>query len=304
MLNLDITYLETVGKASYQRKVRLRLEYFFKFMSLQNIIIDDIFDIEQQTFQKYFAKINSLKASKNAKFRYVQNLKEYLDWIRRNRKISKRDCKLDLDDVFHKIQFRDTGSHRNEKPLYKEHVYDCLRYFREQNFEDYILWGLIATTSMRIGGAMNILIKNIHLDDRYIITDEKETEDLGKNNIYFITPKYKRSLESFILEIQQNRPEQEHLFRLQDKTYRLHLKKWEKSINKRMNLKLDVHPHLFRDAFNTEIFELGANEEQRCLILNQIPNGVNKQRYLKRLKQIEIRREIFDKYFPYYDFFN
>jgi len=303
VLEFDESYLRTIGKPSYQRKVKLRIEFFFNFIQEQNILVKDIFNIKQNVFENYFERINGLDASKNTKFRYINNLKEYLDWIRRNRNITKRKCKLDLDDVFDKVKFSDTGTSRIETPFYKIHVYDCLRYFRERNFEDYIFWGLIATTSMRIGGAINLLIKNIHLDDRYLITDEKETENLGKNNIYFITPKFKRSLESYISEIQQINPEQEHLFKLTDKAYRLHLKKWGESINKRMNIKLDPHPHLFRDAYNTEMLQLGANEEQRCLILNQIPGSVNKQRYLKRLKQLENRKEIYDKYFPYNDFF-
>lgn len=303
VLKFDDSYLNTIGKSTYQRKVRLRIMSFIDFINSQYPNVKDIFSVPQMTFEHYFSLINNIDAKRNSKIRYTSNLKSYFDWIRRNRNIPKHKLEIDLDDIFDNYHFSDTGKSRLETPFQKIHVFDCLRFFRERNFEDYILWGIIAFSSMRIGGAMNIQIKNINLDERYIITDEKQTECMGKDNIYFIPLKFKRSLESFLSEIQQVNSKREMLFKLTDKAYRLHLKDWGNSINERMSLKLDVHPHLFRDAFNTEIFELGANEEQRCMILNQMPRSVNPQHYLKRLRQIENRREIYDKFFPYNDFF-
>lgn len=304
VLEFDERFLTTVGSTAYQYTMKVRVRFFFTWINKKFPHYQDILEIPASVFQQYFAHIDKKKMQVLGKNRVRKALHKYLNWYRRSLDIPKQALKHDYDDIFdpdgHK--FIETGSTRQETPLTMEQVIDCLKYWRDRDYEHYIYYSILAYSTMRGGAACKILIKNIDLNERKIVTDDKVTKWFGKENAYIIPKGFVTKLESFIEEVRSLRPDQEKLFQYTAAVYRRHIKKWADDAKMRKGWNIDIHPHLFRDATNTLFKENGlTDQEDRCLILIQMPSGVNAQRYLKRMKDFKIRQEIYDRWFPFKD---
>ena len=133
------------------------------------------------------------------------------------------------------------------------------------------------------------------LKNRTFQTQEKPTQSSTGWNRYFFPRKFKIHLESYLVQLQYECPDQEYLFSIQTKSVRKILSDYPKR---------HVNPHLFRDAINSHWVENGLlDTEIRSILLNQRPTGVNAQRYLKKYMQNDKsgkeRLKLYDKYFPY-----
>lgn len=302
VLIFDEAFLKTVGSESYQGTAKVKIRFFFTWINKFHPEITDILAIPGNIFQEYFVFIDNKKQQAQGKKRTRKILFKYINWYRRTINIPRSALKYDYDDIFDEdaYTFKETGTHRDETPLTMEWVVDCLRYWRTRSYEDYIFFSLLAYSAMRIQAATKIELAKIDLVERKIVTNDKITKWFGKENAYIIPKSFVVKLESFIEEIRLTRPNQKTLFRYIPAIYRRHIKEWADNVKQRKGWNIDMHPHLFRDAINTFFKENGlVLEEDRCLILIQMPKGVNPQVYLKRMKDFEFRRNLYDRYFPF-----
>jgi len=71
-------------------------------------------------------------------------------------------------------------------------------------------------------------------------------------------------------------------------------------IKERKHLKFKKLTHPFRDYLNTKRTDMGLLDQNKLkFLLNQTPQDVNPQSYLKRYKALDQLRTLYDKYNPY-----
>lgn len=294
-LSKDQHYLDTYiasKRSNYTKlKVSQTLHYFYNFLIQTHPETNSILNVDAHQFREYFQSINEVPVRKASKDIYKQNLKAYIFWILMPLMSEGKLPKLNYEMIFSPrfFKFIESSLPKNESPFSREDVLDCLRFFYGRNYRDYTMFSLLAYSGMRVGGVTALKIEDIHLEDRYIITQEKPTGNSPGINTYFIPKKFQTDLKAYILEVTAKNPTQERLFPIEPKSVRHQLKKWRPS----------AHPHLFRDAINTRWFELGLEESLRALLLSQTPHFVNSIHYLKKYQTLEAKREIYDRYFPY-----
>jgi integrase len=175
----------------------------------------------------------------------------------------------------------------------KAELYGFLDAIRARSFENYIFFCLLTFTGMRIGGALNIIVDNIDLIERKIVTKEKHTKKNGLNNHYVIPKPFAKQLESYILQMKTNYPTRIKLF---EKSYNYYFNQFQ-------SIEVGKHPHLLRDSINSFRMKKGLNESVMAILLNQDPVGVNAKHYLRLLNDFSVRRDFFDYYFPFYGYF-
>lgn len=283
-------YLAQFQAPSTERKERNKLTEFYVWCNERGYKYHTILDIEARIFKEYFRHIDTLDIQITAKARYIIPLKKFIDHliipqiIEEEAKIT-RNYNLIFSRRFHK--FKMGGKTRNNPVLNKEDVLECIQFFRDRNFRDYILFSLIAYTGMRTIGVINLQVKNIDFGDRILKTQEKRTKVSKGDNAYIIPQKFVIPLKSFIIE--RDLQLEDHVFDISSKNIRKQLKKWRPQ----------AHPHQFRDTLNTLWFEMKLEKDLRMILLNQNP-GMNVLHYVKKYqKDLHARRDLYDQYFPY-----
>lgn len=292
-------FLETIQSEQYRRHNLSMVRNFFLWITLRLGKIDTIVNIDPNLFDIYFNEINLTNdGSAVNKLRYKLALQRFMGYCIQPLP-NKKELKMKFDNLFCKddtyTKFNGNGKHLNFE-LYrtKEEVYELLNKIREVSFEDYIFFSILIYTGMRRGGASNILIENVDLEARRIITDEKLTEWNGKDNQYVIPIPFVSQLEAYIIQIKEICPEQKKLFDYSSGHYYQHFKGYD----------LKRHPHQLRDVINTFRMKKGCNDSVLAILLNQKPKGVNAQNYMKIFRDFSVRRDYFDYYFPFYDYFH
>jgi integrase len=137
---------------------------------------------------------------------------------------------------------------------------------------DYIMISLLAYSGCRVGGICALKIKDIDINNRIFQTQEKPTSGSTGWNMYFFPHKFKLHLESYLVQIEYENPDQDRLFPIQTKTVRKVLSGHQVR---------QINPHLFRDAINTHWVDRGLLDAGiRAILLNQKPSGINATPYL------------------------
>lgn len=286
------TFMESQHNAATRRRKIQQIAYFYEWLKIKNHEIKSILDVDPLIFRDYFQYIEkSVDAQFSIKSKYRSVLKQFILWIMVPKLARGEKSRFDYSIVFapNYVELTDSGFTRTVEPLSKNDILDCINFFRTRNERDYIVVCLLAYTGMRIGGLVNIEIKNIDFTTRCINTKEKRTKANTGDNRYAFPKFFAESLKAYVFQYQLMRPNEIYLFPVTTKNLRQQLKKWRK----------EIHPHLFRDALNSRWADLGMDEGLRSIILNQKPTGVNAQHYLKELKSWNKRLEYYDRFFPY-----
>jgi integrase len=283
-------YIKQFDAPSTERKERNKLSYFFQWCHKHHPAINNILDVDAKIFREFFQHIDAKDIQVRAKTRYLSAIKKFINHLIlpilvENESQITRNYSLIFSKRFY--TFKMGGETRNAPVLTRDDVLDCLRFFRDRNYRDYLLFSILAYTGMRVVGAVHIQVKNISFTQRAIKTQEKRTKRSAGVNIYIFPKKLRIPIKSYIAEFHLDA--QDPLFAISTKNIRKQLKKWRHR----------AHPHQFRDTLNTLFFEGGLEESLRMVLLNQNP-GMNVKHYVKKyLRDLSARRELYDRYFPY-----
>lgn len=296
LLQNDAQYVQeylgswNIETTKYQKQKYL--EFFYGWLGSKYPQVDSILKVTPVQFREYFQFLDGqVQGLLITKRRYRGTLKEFIYWILRPRLAAGEIIPYNYEIIFDRQYYtlNDTGTHRKEDPFSKKDVLECLSFFRERNERDYMMFATLAYTGMRVGGLVNIVRDEIDFEKRRIITQEKHTKAGTGLNEYPIPVGFVRMLKGYCLQHKASFPNEERLFPITTKSVQKQIKLWRKS----------AHPHLFRDAINTRWSEAGLDEGLRAILLNQQPEGVNAQHYLKTYRGWASRLELFDKFFPY-----
>ncbi|MBA7492895.1 Tyrosine recombinase XerC [subsurface metagenome] len=202
-------------------------------------------------------------------------------------------------------------SERNKEDIMSIEEYEqIIRHFQRKDIRKSYMFRILAETGMRRGELISIDIKtriNNHieyleddLDKRLLRTTGKNSEVIG-DNPYPISKELANDLKIHLDTRKKMNVETKAFF----------VSTWKKrfcpdTINKILKTTMRVlglneqyTPHIFRKTTNRLRKDLGANNEERAILLNQKSSNVNFDDYILKLYKWNEILEKFDKYNPY-----
>lgn len=166
--------------------------------------------------------------------------------------------------------------------------------------EHFIMLGLLACTGARQSEIRTIKIKDINLDGRYFETGfeknaRKSTLGTKESLLFFFPERFGIYLRNYILELNNEylfpSPEDGRLPYFSGHLLHYYVKKIRKKI-------CYFEPHYFRHSLITHFRKNGCDRDKSEMLTNHVPTGTQGKYYV-HLEPLE-KREIYDKYFPYY----
>lgn len=296
---------------TYKPNIKNQLIYFEnwlkKFKNKDNILDADYSDI----FDFFKNDLNSRgnKSESNRKWRVALN--NYYEYIREFYLKSNLGNFTNPVPTSRFFQFDkskdDLDSDFEQKFLKYDVIEKVLKFFYFTDFSMFIVVSLLAYTGGRISEIISIMIKDVDLENRKIISGRTPGFSKAGKVVIFIPQFFVKQLnnyiennpfiDEFLFQTESNQMKKKYGF-IQGHTIRKKLRK----VKKILNINVPINPHAFRDAINTERKEIGCSLEDRQNLLNQKPNTVNTIFYLKRFRNWKPLREKYDQYFPYPNF--
>ncbi|UYP43909.1 hypothetical protein NEF87_000194 [Candidatus Lokiarchaeum ossiferum] len=271
--------------------------YGFKYFQENFPEVNSVLEITPDQFKTFFKHLESRILRDKVKIKYRMNLSAFIKYLLGESRAYKKQVDYDYSYIFSNdfFKFTDTAGKVERDALSFQDIFEIEDFYQNRSMRDYVLVSMLAYSGCRVGGLCAIKIKNIDMKNRTFQTQEKPTEGSTGWNRYFFPRKFKVHLESYLVQLQFENPDQEFLFPIETKTVRKILSDYPKR---------HVNPHLFRDAINSHWVENGLLDTGiRSILLNQTPSGVNAQRYLKRYTQNDKsgkeRLKLYDQFFPY-----
>jgi integrase len=311
-LEIQIWYLDDFlhnysGRTQDQVRSRfIYIAYYFKEKYKVNNIIDATYNQFLDFFKNDLNKrgirncvLNNWRSNLNKYYlgiqdRYKAEGKQFINQVpsKNSFKFSK---KSKLDEDF------------DEKYLTYKTIIRVLRfYYRNHNYKMFILVALMTYTGLRISELVTIHIKDIDLENRKIISGRVKRFSKRGITLSFIPGFFVNYLREYMKTVTgdflfpaegaKNKLKTQYPF-IAISTIEARLKK----LSIILKLEEPINPHAFREAINSEREAKFRDIPDRhlAILINQKPPTVNSQNYLKRLKNWEKIRDLYDQYFPY-----
>lgn len=250
--------------------------------------------VNKQDLENYYIYLNDSKLRKNSKQLYYTVVVAFYQYYMHLQS---------FDNTLHfksnplsniKRKWKPDKEVKKQYVLTNDEIRDVLFYTRK-DYRIYILFYLLADTSMRLNGCLNIKIKNIDLEDRSIVTFDK-----GKMRKYLIGEKLKDALKRYIplrKRINSIHKYSEYLFcsrkSKQMSTGHVHTNLFipiRKYIKRKFNK--DITPHRLRVSFKTNRTNMSQIREQIEALMNH-KNGLDNVYNQPTSKML---KKQFDKY--------
>lgn len=166
---------------------------------------------------------------------------------------------------------------------------------QDQKYRDFIVFGILISSGMRISEALTTKVENIDLDERTIQTGFiKDARKSNKTLLFFFRERFKPYLKRYI---QYLNDKSEWLFPGQ-KEY-LNSSSFRDYVGIKYGKKYRKF-HKFRGTLITNYKKNGCSLDDREILMNHKPTSMQGGHYVKL--SISERRDLYDKYFPYKDF--
>jgi len=161
-------------------------------------------------------------------------------------------------------------------------------------FRDFIVYGILISTGMRISECLSIKIQNINLTERYIETGfVKNARKSDKGLLFFLPERLVPYLENYLLYLGKNVG---WLFP-SSKGSHLTVSGMRSRAKRYFGKEYSIF-HQFRRTKITKQMKMGCNPLISEVLMNHAPSTVEGQSYVKLT--IHEKREYYDKYFPFY----
>ena len=180
----------------------------------------------------------------------------------------------------------------------KKEVKLILDYTYNWNYQYYLIFRMLAETGMRIGEFLNINIKDVNAEKRYV-------ETIGKTGrkIYYYSKGLARHLAIYLKERELKETKCSALFMTYQKTRftRRSVNKYLQKCVMRLEIDKRISSHTFRRTLNTLRKKMGCPREDRKILLCHKVTDVNFQCYVKLNYEDYIK--LYDKWNPYKNLF-
>lgn len=293
-------YLQEVNKRSYnaykcqKSAINNCLNYVGK--DIQAISMFDIKSYFEQIDVKKTLKLTTKETKRsylNSFFCFVQAI--YLEQrIEFKNPVPNRKIYQFTQDQNDVKRFNDN---KNEVYLKKE-LEEFLEIVKKRNFRDFIVFGLLTCTGTRISEMLTIKKSDVNLKERYFETgfekDARKSTLRTKQSLLFFFP------ENFRPYLEQYIKYNDNIWLFPGRTS--HYQVGPFSVNVRLNYdKQNAKFHKFRRTLITERMKLNCPLWISEGLMNHKSSSVEGEHYIKL--SVEEKRSLYDKYFPYYDFF-
>ncbi|MFX0132072.1 MAG: tyrosine-type recombinase/integrase [Candidatus Hodarchaeota archaeon] len=173
-------------------------------------------------------------------------------------------------------------------------------YYVIENPKVFIIMSLILYSGARVSEICHIELKNVDLENRWVITQVKSRKSEKRVGIYFFPEFFVKELKTYIIRLKTEYQKPKYLFQQGESFYRMglvrhHLRRTKEALG----LKCNINPHAFRDFINTLRIEMRIPRDIRKMLLNQKVSDVNIQHYAKKFKNRLHLRELYDKSNPF-----
>jgi len=160
-------------------------------------------------------------------------------------------------------------------------------------FRDFIVYGILISTGMRISECLSIKIQNINLKQRYIETGfVKNARKSDKGLLFFIPEGFIPYLENYLLYLGKTAG---WLFP-SSKGKHLTVDGMRGRANRYFGYEYSLF-HQFRRTKITKQMKMGCNPLISEVLMNHAPSSVEGQSYVKL--SIDEKRDYFDQFFPF-----
>jgi integrase len=153
-------YVRTKRSKYTKIHVNADLQRFYDFIIENYPAVKSILEVNPLQFRAYFEHIDQRPVRKNVKNKWRTNLKAFIFWIISPELAQGNLPKINYEMIFSNkyYSFRESSGPREEDPLTREDVLECLHFYQGRNFRDFVLFSLLAYTGMRIGGLISLQI--------------------------------------------------------------------------------------------------------------------------------------------------
>ncbi|MHA1797840.1 MAG: tyrosine-type recombinase/integrase, partial [Candidatus Helarchaeota archaeon] len=186
-------FLNSLNSENTKKAYNASIRRFLRFVSNKNLQFTTKLDLEN-----YFDHLNNLDIKKRSKRLFFTVIKNFFRFFLHKQDIDSHDT-LNL----HFIENPVSNITRRWKSDEEETIFEILtnneikcvlREFKERNWRDYMMVYILADTSMRVNGMLNIKIENIHVEKRIIRTFDK-----GKMRKYIFGLQLRDELKKYLL---------------------------------------------------------------------------------------------------------
>ena len=186
-------------------------------------------------------------------------------------------------------------SDKNSDKFSREELITILRLSKKREFRDFIIFAILIFTGMRISEALTIKIKYTNLEKRFIETgDVKDARKSNKTLLFFI-PKFSTPfLEQYIMNMKKK-----SIWLFPGRSSFLNKNSWY-DLLKNHYPKIYSKSQKFRKTIVSEYVKNGCEIALAEILTNHTPTSLTAEYYLKL--EPEEKRDLYDKFFPYYDF--
>lgn len=312
-------HIDTFSKSKQSQVFRILLRFAFY---CEDTYHKSILEVNAHEVLKYFKNVIDKKTNKKGnpikkvtKIRYRSTLKSYYDYVKEFIEKIETDRKI-------KKKYKDF---KNPVPSYKiwdfsgskylitdillddtlltmdivKRVFTHLYYVIE-NPKVFIIMSLILYSGARVSEICHVELKNVDIENRWIITEVKSRKTEKRGGIYFFPEFFVKDLKTYIKKLNTEYPNPKYLFQQGAIFYRPglirhHLRRTKDALG----LKCNINPHAFRDFINTLRIEMRIPRDIRKMLLNQKVSDVNIQHYAKKFKNKLYLRNVYDKCNPF-----
>jgi len=295
--------------ANYTEKNR---KYYIKILTrfriyLQSVGLKSFSSVKRIHLRNFFIELNKeqwRKSTKEKKFQcinlYVKFLFEY-DYLDHQLSIKKPK----FTDYISK-QILSQLSLKLPSP---QDIKFLLEHAKKVHEKMFILMGLLVHNGMRISECVSILIENVDLNNRTIISGLLKNAAKEGFCYYFIPKKLVNPLQNYILELKRIYRNPVFLFPGKTRTGYITTQNASRNIKKYSEILIKlgkiqrskVNSHAFRHALNHERLKMGCNDSLMAILLNQVPRGTNAIYYLEMVKNdLNTRKIYWDQFTPDY----
>ena len=277
------------------KSVKSAIKYFYEHVgkSIKDLTFDDI--------DAYLDDIDASPLKRSSKVQYISGVRKYIamttyELNRRGEHIidlfpPEIDLRIENDDVREDVE-------GTESIIPDEMLEQIIMLARERSVKEHIFFLLLKYCGMRVSECLSIKVKNLHLDERYLVTGvvygcRKNNKD-GKNpSVYFFPRKVVTEINQYMKLLEKNT---EWLFPM----------KSDKSRHEGHNHYADIYSglvgydftsHAFRRTLITKRKNMGCDMATSHMLVNHAISDVEFQHYIKL--SVAEKRAAYDSWNPY-----
>jgi len=186
-------FLKSLNSKNTKKSYKVSIKRFLKFIKNKNLQLTTKLD-----FENYFDYLNESDLRKKTKSIHYTGVKSFFQYFIHKQNIDSEN-KLNLHFIENPItnvnrRWKNDKEDKIREILTNSEINRVLSELKKTNYRNYIIFYVLADTSMRGNGLVNIEIKNVQLDKRIISTWDK-----GKMRRYYFGLNLQNELKNYLL---------------------------------------------------------------------------------------------------------